>query len=220
MEFNSELLIRIVYIGAAILFIPGLWVIYSKVTARRDIGVSGSKKATVTPGNSEAATIMATAESIIIVPGYGMAVAQAQHEVWKLARVLQEKGVRVSFAIHPVAGRMPGHMDVLLAEAGVPYDVIYDLEGINDQFPTCDVALLIGANDVVNPAARNDSSCPLYGMPILDADKARNLIVIKRGQGTGYSGIENLLFSGDNARMCYGDARVVVQKLTAGVDCL
>lgn len=179
--------------------------------------VSGSMKA-IDP--SDAAITMAFAESVIIVPGYGMAVAQAQHKVWELTKVLQEKGVRVSFAIHPVAGRMPGHMNVLLAEAGVPYDLIYDLEDINSQFPNADVALVIGANDVVNPAARKDTSSPIYGMPILDADKAKNVFVIKRGQGTGFSGIENLLFFEDNTRMCYGDAQDVTQKLIAGAKAL
>ena len=178
------------------------------------VEVSGSMKAI---DAADAAITMAFAETVIIVPGYGMAVAQAQHKVWELTKILQDKGVRVSFAIHPVAGRMPGHMNVLLAEAGVPYDVIYDLEDINGQFPTCDVALVIGANDVVNPAARKDTSSPIYGMPILDADKARNVIIIKRGQGTGFSGIENLLFFEDNTRMCYGDAQDVAQKLITGV---
>lgn len=181
------------------------------------VEVSGSMKAI---DAADAAITMAFAETVIIVPGYGMAVAQAQHKVWELTKILQEKGVRVSFAIHPVAGRMPGHMNVLLAEAGVPYDVIYDLEDINGQFPTCDVALVIGANDVVNPAARKDKSSPIYGMPILDADKARNVFVIKRGQGTGFSGIENLLFFEDNTRMCYGDAQDVAQKLITGVKSL
>ena len=220
MDFNIELLIQIAYIGAAILFILGLKIVYSKVITRGGTEVSGGKKAKKSPDKSDAATMMASAENVIIVPGYGMAVAQAQHEVWELARALQEKGIRVSFAIHPVAGRMPGHMDVLLADAGVPYDVIYDLDGINDQFPTCDVALVIGANDVVNPAARNDTSSPIYGMPILDADKARNVFIIKRGQGTGFSGIENLLFSEDNTTMCYGDARDVAQKLITEVNSL
>jgi NAD(P) transhydrogenase subunit beta len=165
---------------------------------------------------SDAAITMAFAEKVIIVPGYGMAVAQAQHKIWELTQVLKDKGVKVSFAIHPVAGRMPGHMNVLLAEAGVPYDLIYDLEDINSQFANTDVALVIGANDVVNPAARKDTSSPIYGMPILNADKARNVFVVKRGQGTGFSGIENLLFFEDNTRMCYGDAQDVAQKLIAG----
>jgi NAD(P) transhydrogenase subunit beta len=176
--------------------------------------VSGSMKAI---DASDAAITMAYAEKVIIIPGYGMAVAQAQHKIWELVKLLQEKGVKVSFAIHPVAGRMPGHMNVLLAEAGVPYDLIYDLEDINSQFPTTDVALVIGANDVVNPAARRDKSSPIYGMPILDADKAKNVVIIKRGQGTGFSGIENLLFFEENTRMCYGDAQDVAQKLIAGV---
>jgi NAD(P) transhydrogenase subunit beta len=178
------------------------------------VEVSGSMKAI---DASDAAITMAYAEKVIIIPGYGMAVAQAQHKIWELVQLLQEKGVKVSFAIHPVAGRMPGHMNVLLAEAGVPYDLIYDLEDINSQFPTTDVALVIGANDVVNPAARRDKSSPIYGMPILDADKARNVVIIKRGQGTGFSGIENLLFFEENTRMCYGDAQDVAQKLIAGV---
>ncbi len=165
----------------------------------------------------DAAILMAYAEKVIIVPGYGMAVAQAQHKIWELVQILMQRGVRVSFAIHPVAGRMPGHMNVLLAEAGVPYDLIYDLEEINAQFPTTDVALVIGANDVVNPAARDDPSSPIYGMPILDVDKARNAIVIKRGQGAGFSGIENQLFVGDRTRMLYGDAQKAAQQLIAGV---
>ena len=178
------------------------------------IAVSGSMKS-IDAG--DAAITMAYAEKVIVVPGYGMAAAQAQHKIWELCQLLMVKGVNVMFAIHPVAGRMPGHMNVLLAEAGVPYDLIYDLEDINSQFPTADVALIIGANDVVNPAARKDTSSPIYGMPILDADKARNVFVIKRGQGTGFSGIENLLFFEDNTRMCYGDAQDVAQRLIAGV---
>ncbi len=169
---------------------------------------------------TDAAIQMAYAEKIIIVPGYGLAVAQAQHKIWELTQLLLSKGVKVSFAIHPVAGRMPGHMNVLLAEAGVPYDLIHDLEDINAQFPTTDVALVIGANDVVNPAARKDTSSPIFGMPILDVDKARNCIVVKRGQGTGFSGIENLLFFEDNSRMLYGDAQKVAQQLIAGIKSL
>jgi len=169
---------------------------------------------------TDAAIQMAYAEKVIIVPGYGMAVAQAQHKIWELTELLTSRGVKVSFAIHPVAGRMPGHMNVLLAEAGVPYDLIFDLEDINAQFPTTDVALVIGANDVVNPAARKDTSSPIYGMPILDVDRARNCIVIKRGQGTGFSGIENLLFFEDNTRMLYGDAQKVAQALIGGIKAL
>ena len=214
MDFNNELLVQICYVVAGILFILGLKVIWSKMTRGSDSGGSGRKKATKA---SKEAIALATAANVIIIPGYGMAVAQAQHEVWELASILQAKGVRVSFAIHPVAGRMPGHMDVLLAEAGVPYDVIYDWDNINNQFPNCDVALAVGANDIINPAARGDSTSQICGMPILDADKARNLIIIKRGQGTGFSDVENLLFDEDNTRMCYGDARDVVQDLIEGV---
>jgi len=156
---------------------------------------------------SDVGVMMAFAQKVIVVPGYGMAVAQAQHKIWELCQLLIDRGVNVKFAIHPVAGRMPGHMNVLLAEAGVPYDLIADLDEINAEFETADVALIIGANDVVNPVARNDKSSPIYGMPILNADKAKNVIVIKRGQGAGFSGIENALFYLDNTRMLYGDAQ-------------
>ncbi len=156
---------------------------------------------------SDVGVMMAFAQKVIVVPGYGMAVAQAQHKIWELCQLLIDRGVTVKFAIHPVAGRMPGHMNVLLAEAGVPYDLISDLEEINAEFETADVALIIGANDVVNPVARTDKSSPIYGMPILNADKAKNVIVIKRGQGAGFSGIENALFYLDNTRMLYGDAQ-------------
>jgi NAD(P) transhydrogenase subunit beta len=164
---------------------------------------------------TDAAVMMAYADKVIVVPGYGMAVAQAQHKVWEFARFLEERGVTVKFAIHPVAGRMPGHMNVLLAEAGVPYDKIYDLDEINNEFPQADVALVIGANDVVNPVARTDPASPIYGMPILDADKAKNVICVKRGKGKGFSGVENALFFLDNTRMLYGDGQEVAGKLIA-----
>jgi NAD(P) transhydrogenase subunit beta len=166
---------------------------------------------------ADVGVMMAFAQKVIIVPGYGMAVAQAQHKVWELSQLLIDRGVTVRFAIHPVAGRMPGHMNVLLAEAGVPYDLIADLEEVNSEFETADVALIIGANDVVNPVARNDKSSPIYGMPILNADKAKNVIVIKRGQGAGFSGIENALFYLDNTRMLYGDGQAAVSQLIAAV---
>jgi NAD(P) transhydrogenase subunit beta len=176
--------------------------------------VSGSMKA-IEAG--DVGVMMAFAQKVIIVPGYGMAVAQAQHKVWELGQLLINRGVDVKFAIHPVAGRMPGHMNVLLAEAGVPYDRIYDADEINAEFATTDVALVIGANDVVNPVARTDSSSPIYGMPILDADKARNCVVIKRGQGAGFSGIENALFFLDNTRMLYGDGQAMAAELITAV---
>jgi NAD(P) transhydrogenase subunit beta len=166
---------------------------------------------------ADVGVMMAFSQKVIVVPGYGMAVAQAQHKVWELCQLLIERGVMVRFAIHPVAGRMPGHMNVLLAEAGVPYDLIADLDEINAEFETADVALIIGANDVVNPTARNDKSSPIYGMPILNADKAKNVIVIKRGQGTGFSGIENALFYLDNTRMLYGDGQAAAAELIQAV---
>ncbi len=165
----------------------------------------------------DAASIMAYAQKVIIVPGYGMAVAQAQHKVWELTELLEERGVEVKFAIHPVAGRMPGHMNVLLAEAGVPYDKIFDLDEINNDFGSTDVVLVIGANDVVNPVAKTDPGSPIYGMPILNADAAKNVLVIKRGQGAGFSGIENHLFYLDNTRMVYGDGQKVVAEMISVV---
>jgi NAD(P) transhydrogenase subunit beta len=162
---------------------------------------------------ADVGVMMAFADKVLIVPGYGMAVAQAQHKVWELAQLLKGRGVDVKFAIHPVAGRMPGHMNVLLAEAGVPYDIIYDEDEINAEFATADVALVIGANDVVNPVARTDPASPIYGMPILNADHAKNVIVIKRGQGAGFSGIENALFFLDQTRMLYGDGQEMASQL-------
>ncbi|TBR37246.1 MULTISPECIES: NAD(P)(+) transhydrogenase (Re/Si-specific) subunit beta [Dyella] len=170
---------------------------------------------------ADAAVMMAYAERVVIVPGYGMAVAQAQHKVWEFAQLLIARGVKVKFAIHPVAGRMPGHMNVLLAEAGVPYDLIVDMEDINPEFPTTDVVLVIGANDVVNPLAKTDPTSPIYGMPILDVANARQVIVVKRGKGTGFAGIENALFYADNARMLYGDGQAAAGQLVTelkGVD--
>ena len=166
---------------------------------------------------NDAAIMMAYASKVIIIPGYGMAVAQAQHKLKEMEALLEERGVTVKYAIHPVAGRMPGHMNVLLAEAGVDYDKIYDLDEINPEFPTAEVALVIGANDVVNPVARSNPDSPIYGMPILNADKAQNAIVIKRGQGSGFSGIENHLFYADNTRMLYGDGQKAVSELIAGI---
>ena len=165
----------------------------------------------------DAGVMMAFAERVIIIPGYGMAVAQAQHKIFELMEMLLARGVDVKFAIHPVAGRMPGHMNVLLAEANVPYDRLYDLDEINAAFPQTDVALVIGANDVVNPSARTNPDSPIYGMPILNADQSKNVIVIKRGQGKGFSGVENALFFGDNTRMLYGDGQAMVGELIQAV---
>lgn len=166
----------------------------------------------------DAGILMAFASQVIIIPGYGMAVAQAQHKIWELTQILNEKGVSVKFAIHPVAGRMPGHMNVLLAEAGVPYDKIYDMDDVNANFKNTTVALVIGANDVVNPSAKNDTSSPLYGMPILNAFEAENVIVIKRGRGTGFSGVENPLFFADNTKMLFGDGQKAASELIQAVN--
>ncbi|WP_293174047.1 NAD(P)(+) transhydrogenase (Re/Si-specific) subunit beta [Oceanithermus sp.] len=173
----------------------------------------GEIKGSLKPMDPEdAASVMAFANKVIIVPGYGMAVAQAQQKVKELMEELEKRGVEVKFAIHPVAGRMPGHMNVLLAEVGIPYEKLYDLEEINPEFETADVALVIGANDVVNPAARREGS-PLYGMPILDVDKAKQVFVLKRGRGKGFAGIENELFYADNTNMVYGDASETLSKM-------
>jgi NAD(P) transhydrogenase subunit beta len=186
-------------------------------------GASGAEEAGEVQGSmkpidaADAGIMMAYAERVIIIPGYGMAVAQAQHKIWELTELLLKRGVDVKFAIHPVAGRMPGHMNVLLAEANVPYDLLYDLDEINAAFPQTDVALVIGANDVVNPSARTNPDSPIYGMPILDADKAHNVIVIKRGQGKGFSGVENALFFADNTRMLYGDGQAMAGELIQAI---
>ena len=164
----------------------------------------------------DAAINMRYASKVIIAPGYGLAVAQAQHKLYEFVKLLTEAGVEVKFAIHPVAGRMPGHMNVLLAEAGVPYDMIYDMEDVNGEFKEADVAIVIGANDTVNPAARTNKSSPIYGMPILNVDQAKQVYVVKRGQGKGYSGVENELFFADNCNLVYGDAqKVMVQMIQA-----
>lgn len=165
----------------------------------------------------DAAVAMAYANEVIIVPGYGLAVAQAQHQVRELSEQLEERGVTVKFAIHPVAGRMPGHMNVLLAEANVPYDELYEMDQINDEFQQADVALVVGANDVVNPAARSDQSSPIYGMPILNVDKSRMVIVLKRSMRPGFAGIENELFHEPNTVMLFGDAKDSLTKLTTAI---
>jgi len=165
----------------------------------------------------EAAVLLAYAQRVVVVPGYGMAVAQAQHQVRELSDELGQRGVEVQFAIHPVAGRMPGHMNVLLAEANVPYDQLCEMEAINPSMDRVDVCLVIGANDVVNPAAREDKSSPIYGMPIIDADHSKTVIVMKRSMAAGFAGIENHLFYRDNTRMLFGDAKASLNELVAAV---
>jgi NAD(P) transhydrogenase subunit beta len=187
---------------------------FGAATKHKQSAIKGSLKPTEA---GDAGIFMRYAAKVIIVPGYGLAVAQGQQKLYEFVKLLQAAGVKVKFAIHPVAGRMPGQMDVLLAEAGVPYDLIFQLEDINDDFADTDVALVIGANDVVNPAARDDKSSPIYGMPILNADKAKKVYVVKRGTGKGYAGIVNALFYADNCEMVYGDAQAVLIKMIEAV---
>jgi proton-translocating NAD(P)+ transhydrogenase subunit beta len=181
---------------------------------RKRSHIKGSVKPTEA---TDAGIYMRYAKSVIVVPGYGLAAAQGQQKLYEFVKLLQASGVSVKFAVHPVAGRMPGQMDVLLAEAGVPYDLIFQLDDINEEFKTTDVALVIGANDVVNPEARTDKSSPIFGMPILDADRAKKVYVVKRGEGKGYAGIVNPLFYADNCNMVYGDAAAVLAKMIEAV---
>jgi NAD(P) transhydrogenase subunit beta len=166
---------------------------------------------------NDAAVLLSYSKKVMIVPGYGLAVAQAQHICHELEKVLEEKGVDVKFAIHPVAGRMPGHMNVLLAEADVQYDKLLEMDEANEEFPNTDVVMVIGANDVVNPAAKTNPQSPIYGMPILNVDEAHNVIVLKRGMAAGYAGIENELFYEPKTKMLFGDAKASLQKLVSEV---
>jgi NAD(P) transhydrogenase subunit beta len=224
---NPALMIAGMVVGAAGLLLTMLMakamnrsighVLFTKfgvVATQKQGDIKGSLKPVAA---GDAGIFMRYAATVIIVPGYGLAVAQGQQKLYEFVNLLQAAGVKVRFAVHPVAGRMPGQMDVLLAEAGVPYDLIFQLEDINADFSATDVALVIGANDVVNPSARTEKSSPIYGMPILDADKAKKVYVVKRGQGKGYAGVVNPLFYGDNCDMVYGDAQAVLIQMIEAV---
>jgi NAD(P) transhydrogenase subunit beta len=180
-------------------------------------GASANGGSVRTASPDDIAFMLAYARRVVFVPGYGLAVAQAQHDIHNLGAMLEEKGVDVRYAIHPVAGRMPGHMNVLLAEANVPYDELFEMEQINPEFPQTDVVVVVGANDVVNPAARSQPGSPIYGMPILDVDRAHNVVVIKRSLATGFAGVDNPLFYDPKTVMLFDDAKAALEKLAAAV---
>jgi NAD(P) transhydrogenase subunit beta len=191
---------------------------FGKLAVAPEAAAAGADGASVRSATADdIAVMLAYARRVVFVPGYGLAVAQAQHDVRNLAELLEEKGVDVRYAIHPVAGRMPGHMNVLLAEANVPYDELYEMEAINPEFPQTDVSVVVGANDVVNPAARNQPGSPIYGMPILDVDKSQNVVVIKRSMSPGFAGIDNPLFYDPKTVMLFDDAKAAMEKLIAAV---
>lgn len=196
-------------------------VLFSAFGSSGSGAASSSTQGSIKETNAtDVAVMMNYATNVVIVPGYGLAVAQGQHIVQKMASILEERGVNVKYAIHPVAGRMPGHMNVLLAESNVPYSQLLDMEEINPEFPASDVVIVIGANDVVNPAARHDTNSPIYGMPILDADKAKNVIIMKRSMSAGYAGIDNELFYYPNAYMFFGDAKKSLERLVDELNAL
>jgi len=187
---------------------------FGAITSEDEAAKAAEAKGTVRSlTHEEAAVLFETAQHVIVVPGYGMAVAQAQHAVAELSEILRERGVDVKFAIHPVAGRMPGHMNVLLAEANVPYEQLEEMEAINPSFPQADIVLVVGANDVTNPAAKNNKSSPLYGMPILEVDRAKSIIVLKRSMRPGFAGVDNDLYYNEKCMMLFGDAKDSITKL-------
>ena len=193
-------------------------VMFGAFGSTTDITSNSSNEGSIREVNAEdAAIVLGYARSVIFVPGYGLAVSQAQHNIRELAALLQERGVQVKYAIHPVAGRMPGHMNVLLAEANVPYEQLYDIDQINSEFENTDIAVIIGANDVVNPAAKNTPGSPIYGMPILNVDNAKNILVLKRGLNPGFAGIENEIFFNSKTMMLFGDAKKSIINLVEKV---